>query len=190
MWEHRCRVAAVGIGYSKITRVVEEPLGILAVRAARIAIEDAGLKESDIDGLATYPSLQARGQSEEDGVHIVSCDYMILGLKDAPIRWYSDHRSGFIASPLIEAVNAIIAGACNYAIVWRAMHNPRGPYRTFRSDYALRVCHWGAGTRACLPAISNPLRHEARAHGHLCSELSIERQQKPKRIFLQQTDDF
>jgi acetyl-CoA acetyltransferase len=136
MWEHRCRVAAVGIGYSKITRVVEEPLGILAVRAARIAIEDAGLEESDIDGLATYPSLQARGQSEEDGIHIVSCDYMILGMKDAPIRWYSDHRSGFIASPLIEAVNAIIAGACNYAIVWRAMHNPRGPYRTFRSDYA------------------------------------------------------
>ena len=32
--------------------------------------------------------------------------------------------SGMIASPIIEAMHALIAGACEYVLVWRALHRP------------------------------------------------------------------
>ena len=28
-----------------------------------------------------------------------------------------------------QAVNALLAGMCKYAVVWRAMHNPKGTYQ-------------------------------------------------------------
>ena len=35
-----------------------------------------------------------------------------------------------------QAVNALLAGVCNYAVVWRAMHNPRGTYQNLPGAYA------------------------------------------------------
>jgi len=51
--------------------------------------------------------------------------YLVNHLPLAPdIRWYAQIETGMIASPIIEAANAIIAGACDYVLVWRAMHRP------------------------------------------------------------------
>jgi acetyl-CoA acetyltransferase len=46
-----------------------------------------------------------------------------LALAD-DIRWYAQIETGMIASPIIEAVNAISAGACTTVLVWRALHRP------------------------------------------------------------------
>ena len=35
-----------------------------------------------------------------------------------------------------QAVNALLAGVCKYAVVWRAMHNPRGTYQNLPGAYA------------------------------------------------------
>ncbi len=123
----RGRTAIVGIGYSEITRRSEKPLGLLAVAACRAAIDDAGLDPSQIDGLTTYPESPFAGAGNRDGIDVVSVMYIVNHLPlAADIRWYAQIETGMIASPIIEAANALIAGACEYVLVWRAMHRPEG----------------------------------------------------------------
>jgi acetyl-CoA acetyltransferase len=125
MWQGRGKTAIVGIGYSAITRRPEKPLGLLAVDACHAAIEDAGLEPHQIDGLATYPESPFAGAGSRDGEDIVSVVYIINHLPLAPdIRWYAQIETGMIASPLIEGIHALLAGACDYVLVWRALHRP------------------------------------------------------------------
>jgi acetyl-CoA acetyltransferase len=126
MWSGRGKTAIVGIGYSEITRRPDKPLGLLAVDACRAAIDDAGLRADQIDGLTTYPESPFAGAGNRDGEEVVSVMYVVNHLPLAPdIRWYAQIETGMIASPIIEAVNALIAGACDYVLVWRALHRPR-----------------------------------------------------------------
>ena len=67
MWQGRGKTAIAGIGYSEITRRPQKPLGLLAVDACRAAIEDAGLKPNQIDGLTTYPESPFAGAGNRDG---------------------------------------------------------------------------------------------------------------------------
>jgi acetyl-CoA acetyltransferase len=119
------RTAIVGIGYSEITRRAQRPLGLLAVDACRAALDDAGLDPAHIDGLTTYPESPYAGAGNRDGIDVVSVMYLVNHLRLAPdIRWYAQIETGMIASPMIEAANALIAGSCDYVLVWRAMHRP------------------------------------------------------------------
>jgi len=121
----RGKTAIVGIGYSEITRRPNKPLGLLALDACRAAIADAGVEASQVDGLATYPESPFAGAGNRDGEDVVSVMYVVNHLPLAPdIRWYAQIETGMIASPIIEAVNALIAGACDYALIWRALHRP------------------------------------------------------------------
>lgn len=121
----RGKTAIAGIGYSEITRRSQKPLGLLAVAACRAALEDAGLKAGQIDGLTTYPESPFAGAGNRDGIDVVTVMYIVNHLPLAPdIRWYAQIETGMIASPIIEAVNALIAGASDYVLVWRAMHRP------------------------------------------------------------------
>jgi acetyl-CoA acetyltransferase len=125
MWQGKGKTAIVGIGYSEISRRPIKPLGLLAVDACRDAIADAGLAPASIDGLCTYPESPFAGAGNRDGEDVVSVMYIVNHLPLAPdIRWYAQIETGMIASPIIEAVNAIIAGACDYVLVWRALHRP------------------------------------------------------------------
>jgi acetyl-CoA acetyltransferase len=125
MWLGRGKTAIAGIGYSAITRRPEKPLGLLAVDACRAAIADAGLRADEIDGLATYPESPFAGAGNRDGEDVVSVMYIVNHLALASdIQWYAQIETGMIASPIIEAVNAILAGACNTVLVWRALHRP------------------------------------------------------------------
>lgn len=127
MWQGRGKTAIVGIGYSEITRRAQKPLGLLAVDACRSAIEDAGLRPDQIDGLATYPESPFAGAGNRDGEDVVSVMYVVNHLPLATdIRWYAQIETGMIASPMIEAIHATIAGACDYVLVWRALHRPTG----------------------------------------------------------------
>ncbi|MBV8773096.1 MAG: hypothetical protein JO166_12330 [Deltaproteobacteria bacterium] len=121
----RGKTAIAGIGYSEITRRSQQPLGLLAVAACRAALDDAGLKPEQIDGLTTYPESPFAGAGNRDGIDVVTVMYIVNHLALAPdIRWYAQIDTGMIASPIIEAANALIAGACDYVLVWRAMHRP------------------------------------------------------------------
>ena len=128
MWENRCKIAVSGVGFSEATRTAETPLAAHALVAVKAAVEDSGLQMSDIDGLATYPELQARGHAQVDGISIVSVNCMMAMLKLPNLAWHIQTGTVNIGGAVQQAVNALLAGVCKYAVVWRAMHNPRGTY--------------------------------------------------------------
>src|SRR5262249_44651842 len=88
MWEHRCKVAVSGVGFSRVTRSAETPLAAHALEAVKGAVADSGLAMSDIDGLATYPELPATGHAVIDGVTIVSVNCMMAMLKLPNLGWH------------------------------------------------------------------------------------------------------
>lgn len=137
MWSGKGRTAVVGVGFSRLTRRPETPLGRTTLDACLAAIEDAGLAPSDVDGLATYPDQPFLGAGSRDGEDLVSAVY---GLNHLPlaqdVRWYAQISDGMIPSALIEASHALIAGACRYVLVWRAMHRPQGAYGAWRGRRA------------------------------------------------------
>ncbi len=136
MWEHRCKVAVSGVGYSQVTRSAEVPLAAHALQAVKAAVEDSGLAMSDIDGLATYPELPASGHAIVDGISIVSVNCMMAMLKLPNLSWHIQVETVNIGGAVQQAINALLAGACRYAVVWRAMHNPRGTYQNLPGTYA------------------------------------------------------
>ncbi len=136
MWENRCKVAVSGVGISKISRSSETPLASLALDAVKAAVEDSGLKMSDIDGLATYAELPASGHAIVDGISIVTVNCMMAMLKLPNLNWHIQTETVSIGGAVQQAVNALTAGVCKYAVVWRAMHNPPGQYQNLPGAYA------------------------------------------------------
>jgi acetyl-CoA acetyltransferase len=136
MWENRCKIAVSGVGFSNITRSAETPLAAHALQAAQAAVEDSGLAMSDIDGLATYPELPARGHAIVDGISVVSVNCMMAMLKLPNLSWHVQVDTVNIGGAVQQAINALLAGVCKYALVWRAMHNPRGTYQNLPGAYA------------------------------------------------------
>src|SRR3974390_668730 len=59
VWEHRGKVAAVGIGHAPTwRRWPEDPqtrIGALSLLAIRKAVEDSGVRPGDVDGLVLAP---------------------------------------------------------------------------------------------------------------------------------------
>ena len=136
----RAKVAVVGVGHSKVYRRAEEPLGKLAVDAARAAIADAGLEVKDIDGVTTSPVHPAAGVGALDGVQMVSTWFMIDALKLNP-SW-SDLAGYMVTQAFDQAVNAVAAGVCKFALVFRALHNPDGRYGRTDQSVAYGANQW------------------------------------------------
>ena len=136
-WQGKGKTAIVGIGYSELSRRPQKSLGALSLDACRAALDDAGLPAERVDGLATFPEAPFHGAGAQDGEQIVSVEYVMNHLPLAPdIRWYAQIETGLIASAVIEGVNALLAGACEYVLVWRALHNPRGRYGAWSGNRA------------------------------------------------------
>src|SRR6202171_4246900 len=136
MWENRCKIAVSGVGFSQATRMAERPLAAHALEAVKAAVEDSGLELSARDGLATYPELPATGHAEVDGISIVSVNCMMTMLKLPDLSWHIQVETTNIGGAVQQAVNALLAGVCKYAVVWRAMHNPPGTYQNLPGAYA------------------------------------------------------
>src|SRR4026207_118817 len=127
MWEQRGKVAVSGVGFSRVTRSAEIPLAAHALEAVKGAVEDSGLAMSDIDGLATYPELPATGHAVGDGGTIVSVNCMMAMLKLPNLSWHVQVETVNIGGAVQQAVNALLAGVCTYAVVGRGRRTPRGP---------------------------------------------------------------
>src|SRR5215469_9226094 len=119
MWENRCKVAVSGVGFSKVTRSAEIPLAAHALTAVKEAVADSGLQMHDIDGIS-----------------IVSVNCMMAMLKLPNLSWHIQVGTTNIGGAVQQAVNALIAGVCKYAVLWRAMHNPRGTYQNLPGAHA------------------------------------------------------
>ena len=118
----RHTAAFAGFGQSRIFRGPDVPLGQLAVEAAEAAIEDAGLDLSQIDGVVCTPDAPFAMSASADGVEFVSTQLMVRALGLEP-RWITD-VAGTIANSAVAAIEAVESGRCNYALLFRALHNP------------------------------------------------------------------
>lgn len=125
----RNTVAVVGYAHSTVARHAAKPLGALAVDTARAAIADAGLRIEQIDGFVGSSMLPSAGaHAAEDGVSVVSASWLAQHLGARP-----DYVAGFdgigqLPGSVGMAVNALSAGAADYVLVHRALHNPGGRY--------------------------------------------------------------
>ena len=127
-WEHAGKVAVAGIGFSAIERRTARPLGAFALDAAVAAVADCGLKISDIDGLATYPSAPFVGAANRDGEDVITVEFFLTQKRMGEIAWYAQAGEGLVCASVRDATNALLAGACKYVLVWRAMYVPPGTY--------------------------------------------------------------
>ena len=194
MWEHRCKVAVSGVGFSKVTRSAEIPLAAHALQAVKGAVEDSGLAMSDIDGLATYPELPATGHAVVDGVTIVSVNCMMAMLKLPNLAWHVQVETVNIGGAVQQAVNALLAGVCKYAVVWRAMHNPKGTYQNLPGTHAhgaaqftgaVRVRRSGPGHGGRVHALAGAARPEPGEDGDARRDPAPALAHEPPRVLLQ-----
>lgn len=118
-------VAIVGAAHSRLGRRQERPLGALAVDACLGAIEDAGLRIDDIDGLSTYPDGAGPGVGPVPGVSAAPLRWIVDALGIEQLDWWAT-GGGNISTAVGYAIHAIAAGSCNTVLVWRAMYQPRG----------------------------------------------------------------
>jgi acetyl-CoA acetyltransferase len=132
----RNRVAIVGTGLSTISRRTFRSLGDLAIEAVSRAAEDAGISVELIDGLAVYPNPSRRGAGTIDGIDFVGGHYLGRTMNLRSLRWVCAVNPGSLIGSVVEAVNAVAAGACTYAVAWRAMHNPEGKFGRYREAFA------------------------------------------------------
>ena len=152
-----------------------DPPGRARAQAVKGAVEDSGLAMADIDGLATYPELPATGHAVVDGVTIVSVNCMMAMLKLPNLSWHVQVETVNIGGAVQQAVNALLAGVCKYAVVWRAMHNPKGTYQNLPGTLrprrvavhrAVRVRRSGPGHGRRVHALAGAARPEPREDGH------------------------
>ena len=116
--------AVVGIGYSPITRGGNPAVERLTITACRNAIDDAGLKSANIDGIFDY----AFGFDSPDSHYMQQA----LGIPD--LAAYADifptGPSGLAGA--LAAVMAVSSGACETALVYRAITQEAGHTGTAR----------------------------------------------------------
>lgn len=118
-------VAIVGAGHSKVGRKLDRPIGLLALDASLAAIEDAGLRVSDIDGLSTYPEGAGPGVGPVPGVSAAPLRWMVNALGVERVDWWAN-GGGNISTAIGYAIQALATNCCNHVLVWRAMYQPRG----------------------------------------------------------------
>jgi acetyl-CoA acetyltransferase/uncharacterized OB-fold protein len=107
--------AVTGIGYSKIgRRQMRDPLS-LTVDACLAAIEDAGLRPEDIDGLSTYPGGGGSGMGE-GGVTALEATLRIRP------SWYNGGGETFgPGGSIIGAMMAVSTGVARHVLCFRTL---------------------------------------------------------------------
>ena len=154
VWEHRGKVALVGIGHSPADRRWEgdlsTSLGAYALIAAQKALDDAGITADDIDGVVGSPNGMGAPwkpreyfdppYDSEDGLSGVSADWVIkqMGLKNAK---YSVHHSD-INPMMAVAAQSVGDGLAGTVLVVRAIGNMPGRYAQKKDNTVSGGAQW------------------------------------------------
>jgi acetyl-CoA acetyltransferase len=114
----RDAAAVVGIGATEFSKDSGRSELTLAIEAITAAIEDAGLRVTDIDGLCTY----AMDRNPEIEV------FRNLGGRELKFFARTEYGGGAACAPLLQAALAVHAGIADVVVCYRAM-NERSQYR-------------------------------------------------------------
>ena len=113
----RDKAAVTGVGCTGFSRDSGVSVDALALQASLLAIRDAGLEPSDIDGVLTY------GVGDAAAVRDIS---QALGLES--VNWYCDVFGGgsYSCATVAQAAMAIATGLCRHVLVYRALNGRSG----------------------------------------------------------------
>src|SRR6202163_4029101 len=137
----RDKYAIVGVGETTYTRGSGKTTRALATWAVRNAIEDAGLKPADVDGMLSYQS------GDSTFAPFVAGD---LGIR---LNFYMDVFGGGSSTEALVgmAIGVIEAGMCKTVVIFRSMNR------------FSQVRIGGTGVRAAAPLSGDALH--SRAYG-------------------------
>ena len=151
IWEHRGKVAAVGIGHSPTARRWDErpetSVGALCLDAIRKAMEDAGVTPDQVDGLVlaretTTGSYWPEGkqvpadvvaafeQTDDplDGVAKMSAEWILKNMPELKNVKFVLTAQTCMSMVLTAAVQAVGDGHTNTCLVLKGWHNFAGRY--------------------------------------------------------------
>lgn len=155
VWEHRGKVAVVGIGHSPADRRwderLETSLGAYSLIAAQKALDDAGVARDQVDGVVCCPD--GLGDvwaprpyfdppyDSEDGLSEVSADWVVknMGLKNVN---FTMHGPGCISNAMCVAAQSVGDGLDHTILVMRATGNMPGRYHQTTDEYARGSGQW------------------------------------------------
>lgn len=116
-------VAITGVGASKIGRKLGRNLTALTVDACRAAVDDAGLRFTDIDGISAYPGTSGLPGVSGGGVRALE---QVLGLNPS---WHcgAQELAGQTGA-LVEAMLALASGLCRHVLCVSSFAEAQRPW--------------------------------------------------------------
>ncbi len=151
VWEHRGKVAAVGIGHAPTSRrwdgAAETSVGALSLIAMRQAIEDSGVRPDQIDGIvmaretttgAYWPPdrpipmdvVNAFNPTDDllDGISKLSPEWILKNMPELTNVKMVMIAPACMAMVLTAAIQAVGDGLTNTCLVLKGWHNYAGRY--------------------------------------------------------------
>ena len=151
VWEHKGKVAAVGIGHSPTVRrwdgKPENSVGANSILALRKAIEDAGVDPADIDGLVLDP-VTTTGAHWPPGQEIpmdvvnhwnptddpldriakLSAEWILNNMPELTNVKFTMYGQGCMSHAIVVAAQAVGEGRTHTCLVLKSWHNLEGRY--------------------------------------------------------------
>ena len=151
LWEHRGKVAAVGVGHSPTTRRWDgkpgTSVGANSILALRRAIEDAGVTPDQIDGLvlaaetttgAYWPEgrpipmdvVNAYNTTGDplDGIAKLSAEWILKNMPELENVKFTMYGPGCMSNAVVVAAQAVGDGLTHTCLVLKGWHNLEGRY--------------------------------------------------------------
>ena len=151
VWEHRGKVASVGIGHSPTARrwdgKPETSVGALSILALRKAIADAGVAPDQVDGLVLVPVtttgaywpadqlvpmdvVNAFNPTDDplDGIGQLSAEWIIKNMPELTNVKFTMYAPGCMSAAIVVAAQAVGDGLASNCLVLKGWHNLEGRY--------------------------------------------------------------
>ena len=151
LWEHRGKVAAVGVGHAPTVRrwdgQAETSVGALTILALRRAIEDAGVAPDQIDGLVLVPDtttgahwpagrpapmnvVNAFTPTDDplDGIAKLSAEWLLANIPELTNVQFTMNGPTCMSNALNVAAQAVGDGRTHTCLVVKSWHNLDGRY--------------------------------------------------------------
>ena len=151
LWEHRGKVAAVGVGHAPTARRwdgrAKSSVGALTILALRRAIEDAGVAPDQIDGLVVVPDTTTGAYWEEgkpvpmdvvnafvpsgdplDGIAKLSAEWLLANMPELTNVQFTMYGPGCMSTALNVTAQAVGDGLTHTCLVVKSWHNFEGRY--------------------------------------------------------------
>jgi len=151
LWEHRGKVAAVGVGHSPTARrwdgKPETSVGAWSLLALRRAIADAGVSPEQIDGLVLDPAtttgaywprgnpipmdvVNAFNPTDDplDGIAKLSAEWILKNMPELTNITFSMNGPVCMSNAIVVAAQAVGEGRTHTCLVLKSWHNLEGRY--------------------------------------------------------------